>query len=94
MKVIKKPNTDWTLKHTCKKCTAELEIEKTDVVYEHHTSCDPREPGSWNTWTARCPICSETIQILETSIPKAVQVEIERRCDNGPYGGGGYYNDK
>ncbi len=93
MKVIKRPNTDWSFKHTCRNCTAELEVEKTDVHHEHHTNCDPREPGGdWDTWTARCPICNELISIPETAIPKAVQVEIKKKSDNGPYGSGSYFD--
>lgn len=92
MKVIKQPNTEWSYKHTCKNCTAELEVEKGDVRHEHHTNCDPREPGGdWDTWTAKCPICNDPISILTTAIPKAVQVEIRKRCAPAP-SGGGYYD--
>lgn len=91
MKVIKKPNTDWSWKYTCKNCTAELEVEKLDVKYEHHSSYDPRDPrdsGEWDSWTAKCPICNELISIPETAIPKAVQVEIKQRYERRSCGSG------
>lgn len=91
MKIIKKPNTDWSYKHTCKNCTAELEVEKSDVKYEHHTSSDPRDPrdsGDWNTWTARCINCNELFNIPETAFPKAVQVEIKKRYEKRACGSG------
>jgi len=93
MKVVKRPDTEWSYNYTCDNCTAVLEVEKTDVRHEHHSANDPRGLDSdWDSWTARCPICSELISIPETSIPKAVQVEIKKRSDNGPYGSGSYYD--
>lgn len=91
MKILKAPDTAWTMKHTCTNCTAELEIEKTDVKFAVHPG-DYRDPG-YEVWTASCPICSRSINIKEASIPKAVQVEIKKaQPDNGPYGGGGYFD--
>lgn len=91
MKIIKAPDTNWTRKHTCVNCTAELEVEKSDVKYTYHTG-DYRDP-SYETWTATCPICKTDFNIPESSLPKAVQVEIKKRVpDNGPYGGGGYFD--
>ena len=91
MKVIKAPDLNWTRKHTCSTCTAELEVEKSDVKYQYHSG-DQRDP-SYETWTATCPICKVDFHIPESSIPKGVQVEIKKkRSDNGPYGGGGYFD--
>lgn len=90
MKIIKAPDTNWTRKHTCANCTAELEVEKGDVKYRYHSG-DSRDP-SYETWTATCPICKTDFNIPEANLPKAVQVEIKKRTDNGPYGGGGYFD--
>lgn len=91
MKVLKAPDTNWTRKHTCSTCTAELEVEKTDVTYQFHSG-DMRDP-SYETWTATCPLCKTSFNIPESSLPKAVQVEIKKRSpDHGPYGGGGYFD--
>ena len=90
MKIIKAPDTNWSRKHTCSNCTAELELDKGDVKYQYHSG-DFRDP-SYETWTATCPVCHTNFNVPESSIPKAVQVEIKKRHDNGPYGGGGYFD--
>ena len=77
MKVIKAPNTVWSYKHTCGTCTAELEVEKSDVKYEYYAG-DFRDP-SYENWTATCPICKHGFNIPANNIPKAVQVEIKDR---------------
>lgn len=76
MKILKRPNTQWSYKHTCVKCDAELEVEKGDVKY-HSYPGDFREPG-YETWSANCPCCSASIDIPVSKIPKAVQIEIQR----------------
>jgi hypothetical protein len=81
MKIIKQPDFEWTKRHTCTNCTAELEVEKQDVTFTHYSG-DMREP-SYDTWTASCPICAHTITIKEDEIPKAVQVVIKRRGSFG-----------
>ena len=76
MKVLKMPDTNWTYKHTCEKCTAELEVEKSDVIHKSYLG-DPREPG-YETWQATCPVCNSVINVPINSIPKPVQLEISR----------------
>jgi hypothetical protein len=85
MKVIKKPDTAWSYKHTCANCTAELEVEKSDVRYYHYDG-DQREPG-YETWSATCPICSTNFDIPANTLPKAVQVEIKKGLSTrgGPF---------
>lgn len=91
MKIIKRPDTAWTMKHTCSNCTAELEIEKGDVKFNSYPG-DFRDPG-YETWSASCPICSQSISIREASIPKAVQVEIKKGLPAaGTSYGGGYFD--
>jgi len=91
MKVLKQPDTTWSMKHTCTHCTAELEVEKSDVKFTSYPG-DFRDPG-YDTWTATCPVCSNAFHIKEATIPKVVQIEIKKRHpDNGPYGGGGYFD--
>ncbi len=81
MKIIKAPSTQWSKKHTCVNCTAELEIEKQDVTFTHYSG-DVREPG-YDTWTTHCPICAATIHIKEEELPKAVQIEIKKKNVSG-----------
>jgi hypothetical protein len=76
MKVLKRPNTAWSMKHTCSQCTAELEVEKGDVKFTSYPG-DYRDPG-YDTWTANCPICSNVFHIKEAALPKAVQIEIKK----------------
>lgn len=76
MKIIKRPDTQWSHKHTCNNCTAELEVEKGDVKHQSYPG-DFRDPG-YEIWQATCPICSVVFTIPEKSIPKAVQVEIKK----------------
>jgi hypothetical protein len=76
MKVLKRPDTKWSMLHTCANCTAELEIEKADVKWECMPG-DQRDPP-YNKYFTYCTLCGEEISILEKSIPKAVQVEIRR----------------
>jgi len=91
MKVLKRPDTSWSYKHTCAQCTAELEVEKSDVKY-HHYSGDFREP-EYETWQATCPVCSSVFSINEKNIPKIVQIEIKsNRTASTQYGGGGYFD--
>lgn len=85
MKIIKRPNTEWSMKYTCSNCTAELEIEKGDVRF-HSYPGDMREPG-YNTWTTNCPVCDVLIDIAENKLPKAVQVEIKKKGSGSSYGG-------
>lgn len=88
MKIIKAPDTNWSRKHTCNTCGAELEVEKSDVRYQYYSG-DFRDP-SYETWTATCPVCKKDFNIPESSLPKAVQVEIKARPSSS--GGGGYFD--
>jgi hypothetical protein len=81
MKILKRPDTAWSYKHTCSFCTAELEVEKSDVKYEYYHG-DYRDPILYENWTATCPICKHEIHIPPLSIPKAVQVEIKAKILN------------
>ncbi len=81
MKVLKRPDTAWSYKHTCSTCTAELEVEKSDVKFSSYPG-DFREPG-YETWSATCPICQHGFNIPVTAIPKAVQVEIKNKPTYG-----------
>lgn len=77
MKVISKPDTtNWKYRHTCVKCEAVLDVEKGDVKY-HNYPGDFRDPG-YETWSANCPICSSSISVPVSAIPKAVQMEIKK----------------
>src|SRR5713226_9368347 len=77
MKVLKQIDTsNWTYKHTCVTCESELEAEKIDIKFHHHNG-DQREPG-YDSWSAKCPVCSSSFNIPTNKIPKAVQVEIKR----------------
>ena len=87
MKILKKPDSNWSYKHTCKSCDADLEVEKGDVRYTYNAG-DFRDPG-YETWTANCPCCSATIDVPVAKIPKIVQVEIKK---SAPSSGGGYYD--
>ena len=76
MKILKKPDSNWSYKHTCIKCDAELEVEKSDVSMRHFDG-DQREP-SYDSFTAACPVCQDTFSIPENKIPKIVKVEMEQ----------------
>ena len=76
MKIISRPDTNWKYKHTCSKCDAVLEVEKGDVKHKNYPG-DQREPG-YETWSAICPVCSNTFSIQATAIPKVVQIEIKK----------------
>lgn len=76
MKILKKPDTTWSYKHTCKQCAAELEVEKGDVKYTHHSG-DYRDP-SYETWQATCPVCTSIFEIPCNIIPKIIQLEIKK----------------
>lgn len=77
MKILKRPDTNWSYKHTCVQCSAELEIEKSDVKHTSYPG-DFRESG-YDVWEATCPICSVIINIPVNTMSKAVQVEIKQR---------------
>jgi hypothetical protein len=87
MKIIKRPDSTWSYKHTCKQCTAELEVEKGDVKH-HSYNGDQREPG-YETWQATCPVCSSAFDIPINVIPKIVQIEIKNGLPSAgtTYGG-------
>lgn len=63
MKILKAPPDikAWKRSCSCKKCTAILEIEASDIYAEYHSSCDPREPGAWWTYSVSCPCCKNAI---------------------------------
>jgi hypothetical protein len=91
MTILKMPNTAWSYKHTCGNCTAELEVEKSDVKY-HNYPGDQREAG-YDTWDASCPVCKVQFSIPASSIPKPVQVEIKQgKLNTSTSGGGGYFD--
>lgn len=76
MKILKRPDTNWSMKHTCVKCTAELEVEKTDISYKY-VEGDRNEPG-YDSYSSNCPLCQTIIHIIGKNIPQAVQVEIQK----------------
>lgn len=90
MKILKRPDTQWSYKHTCSNCTAELEVEKSDVKHTSYPG-DFREPG-YETWSATCPICMVSFTIPESKLPKAVQVEIKDKRVSSSGTGGGYFD--
>ncbi len=77
MKILKRPDNNWKYLYTCNQCSAELEVEKTDVSYTHLDG-DCREPG-YDKWEATCPVCSFKFTILAKDIPKIVQLEIKKK---------------
>ena len=74
MKIIERPDTNWSYKCSCITCGAKLEVEKQDVKYKYYS--DPRD-GGYDTWEATCPCCQHSISIPVSSMSKAVQLEIK-----------------
>lgn len=77
MKIIHKPATDWTYKHTCKFCDTELEVEKSDVKYSFQSGYG--RDSDYDYWSAKCPVCNESFSIPAAKIPKIVQIEIKKK---------------
>jgi transcription elongation factor Elf1 len=77
MKILRRPNTEWKMQHTCEHCEAELEVEKADVKWQHYSG-DQREP-SYDSYEAICAVCGNPFAIQEKSMTKAVKLEIQRR---------------
>lgn len=76
MKVLNRPDTKWTCRHTCLHCEAELEVDKSDVEYRFIPG-NQRDPG-YEAWSACCPVCKNGFPIITTEMSKAVQMEIKR----------------
>jgi hypothetical protein len=77
MKVLKRPNTDWSYKHTCLQCGAELEVEKSDVSHTYYPG-DFRDP-TYEQFMAKCAVCSSQFTVPNNVIPKIVQFEISQK---------------
>jgi hypothetical protein len=80
MKILKHPETKWSMKHCCTKCSAELEVETADVKVVHWPE-DSRDP-SYDSYTAECPLCQEKINIPEKSIPPFVRVKMQKQSSS------------
>lgn len=93
MKVIKKTEiTNWSHKHICGNCDSELEVESTDIKYTLHDG-DQRDP-SYETWSATCPVCSNSFNIAPDKIPKLIRVEAKNRFKPAYSGSGRDYWDR
>lgn len=79
MKIIKAPETNWSIQFTCTNCTAQLEVETADIIITHFDG-DYREPA-YNRFSFKCPICNVVHFVSNDSIPKGVQVAILRRLE-------------
>jgi hypothetical protein len=78
MKIIKKPDTStWKYTFTCASCTAELEAEATDIVYNYYSG-DYRESG-YETFSLTCPVCSHSHTLKKDFLPKIVQLEAKKK---------------
>lgn len=77
MKIISKPDTNWNTRHTCLHCEAVLEVDKSDIKSTYYDG-DIRDPGYFK-YTADCPICHVSFEILRSLLPKAVQLEIQNK---------------
>lgn len=83
MKVLKKADvSDWTYKHKCVNCDSELEVEESDIIHRHYDG-DMRE-ASYDTYSAKCPVCNKTFSIPEASIPKLIKVNSKKRTGRSP----------
>lgn len=77
MKVVKMPNTDFHYSYTCNNCTAELQVEKDDLLF-HSEPGDMRDPA-YDRWCAVCPVCKKVFDVQSKFISKAVQAEIKSK---------------
>ena len=84
MKIIeKKDYTAWRHPFTCSRCESQLEAEPSDLrgIYTEGWS-DPTNgsgaPAYW-TYKVQCAVCSQEHTVLETTIPRALQHEVQER---------------
>ena len=69
MKVLKTPKLEWSAVVTCKKCTAELEVEIADVK--------PR--GNPTHYYVLCPVCFAHFIFEKDSLPWFVERDADKR---------------
>ena len=78
MKIIKQLDiNDWSYRHTCLDCSAELEIEANDIIYNNYPG-DFRE-SSYETYTCKCPVCTNVIIINNDKIPKLIKLNSKKK---------------
>lgn len=69
MKVLSAPPMTWTSKVSCNNCSAQLEVELSDL--KRVTDYDQRSNESWDYVTFQCPVCERvsSSEPLLQSIP-------------------------
>lgn len=78
MKIIEKLDTSsWSYLCRCSNCETKLEIEATDIRHSH-SSGDGVYPSS-EYYYVYCPVCSHSVNVTATVIPKVIQVEAQKR---------------
>jgi hypothetical protein len=84
MKVLKAPELDsWSTEVTCK-CTALLEIVISDISSQCHEDNDRFAGSIYYTFNVKCPICKDSIPILENKMTPAVKAHLEHTAKR-PY---------
>lgn len=79
MKIISKQDvSNWSYSHKCNNCETQLEVDSQDLRH-HHYAGDYREP-SYDSYTAQCPVCSQTFTVPSAKIPRLIQIEAQNRA--------------
>ena len=67
MKVISEPPKFKPFPHTCKACSAELEVDKESDIQYYYFS-DQRD-GNDEYFFIKCPVCGEQLTISDKHVP-------------------------
>ncbi len=80
MKVIKQPNIKaWKTKVKCFACTAELEVDADDIVY-NGSSGDARDGGfNESSVTCKCCVCENTVYVSMKDVPGYIVLHAQVR---------------
>ena len=75
MKIIKRPDANWTKALSCSKCSSQLEADIGDLRKKFNKGYDDHREPCYEYWSYHvvCPVCSHLISIPEKEINYAVQ---------------------
>ena len=76
MKILSKPNLEWSEEATCQYCDAVLEIDSSDLFFEFGCKND-------DLFYAWCPVCNHKL-FTSNPIPKLLKIELvkKKECKN------------
>ncbi|CAB4196895.1 hypothetical protein UFOVP1290_415 [uncultured Caudovirales phage] len=92
MKIIKRVDiSNWSHKHKCIHCDSELELDNKDIQYIYIAGDQREMTSGYQKFYANCAVCSNEFTIPTNLIPKALQINVEKRQSTASSAAAYYY---